>query len=146
MSNPLTIFVDADAFVAFTKNDDSNHERAKQIFLKLQYLPVTFITSNYIFAEVATVLSQKVNHATAVAFINSIKSDDNVFQVERINEKTEEAATQIFIGQTSKNISFVDCTNIALIKEKHINGILSFDAIYKKNGLKIADELFARTN
>ena len=43
--------------------------------------------------------------------------------------------------QTSKNVSFVDCINIAFIKEKHINGIFSFDSIYKKNGLKSANEL-----
>jgi len=141
MNKSLTIFVDADAFVAFTKDDDSNHVRAKQIFLNLQDAPITFITSNFVFAEVVTVLSQKVSHAIAVAFIKSMKSEDNVFQIERIDEKTEEAATQIFMEQTSKNVSFVDCINIAFIKEKHINGIFSFDSIYKKNGLKSANEL-----
>ena len=94
MSKQIIIFVDADAFVAFAKDDDSNHERAKQIFAKLQDFPITFITSNHIFAEVATVLSQKVNHATAVEFVYSMKAEDNVFQIERIGEKTEDAAIQ----------------------------------------------------
>ena len=141
MNKALTIFVDSDAFVAITKKDDSNHERAKDIFLKLQDKPVAFVTSNYVFSEVATVLSQKVDHETAVAYIHTMKSQDCVFIVERITENTEEAATQIFIKQTSKNVSFVDCTNIALIREKHIDGIFSFDDDYKKNGIELIENL-----
>lgn len=141
MIKPATIFVDSDAFIAFTKEDDSNHKRAQNIFEKLQDTQITFVTSNFIFAEVATVLSQRVSHKAAVMFIDNMKSSDNIFQIERISEDTEEAATQIFIKQTSKNVSFVDCINIALMKEKHMDGIFSFDSIYKKNGFKIAEDL-----
>lgn len=141
MIKPSTIFVDADAFIAFTKEDDSNHKLAQNIFEKLQDTEITFITSNFVFAEVVTVLSQRVSHKAAVIFINNIKSSDNIFQIERINENTEEAAIHIFIKQTSKNVSFVDCLNIALIKEKHMDGIFSFDSIYKKNGFKIVEDL-----
>ena len=142
MNKAFTIFVDSDAFVALTKEDDSNHKKAKDIFLELQDKPVTFVTSNYVFSEVATVLSQKVDHKTAVAYINNMKSQDCVFIVERITEKTEEAATQIFIKQTSKNVSFVDCTNIALIGEKHMDGIFSFDDDYKRNRIQLIENLF----
>ena len=146
MNKPGTIFVDADAFIALTKEDDSNHKRAKKIFSILQNAPVTFVTSNFVFAEVVTVLSQRMNHAVAVMFINNMKSGDSVFQIERISEDTEEQAIQIFIDQTSKNVSFVDCANIALMVQKGMDGIFSFDSIYKKNGFKIADELVTRTN
>lgn len=144
MNKPRIIFVDADAFVAFTKQDDSNHKRAKQIFEKLQNSLVTFITSNFVFAEVVTVLSQRVDHEAAVTFIDNMKSDDSIFQIERINEETEEKAVQIFIQQTSKNVSFFDCTNIALIRQKNMDGVFSFDSIYKKNGFKIAEELIIK--
>lgn len=141
MSNIRTIFVDADAFIALTKQDDSNHKRAKQIFEKLQDAPITFVTSNFVFAEVVTVLSQRINHETAVTFINNMKSEDSIFQVERINEDTEEKAIQIFIEQKSKNVSFIDCANIAVVRHKDMDGIFSFDSIYRKNGIKVADDL-----
>ncbi len=57
MSKPLAVFVDSDAFIALAKEDDSNHKKAKQIFEHLQKKSVTFITSNYVFSEVITVLS-----------------------------------------------------------------------------------------
>lgn len=136
-----TIFVDADAFIALTKQDDSSHKRAKQIFEKLQDAPVIFVTSNLVFIEVVTVLSQRINHETAVTFINNMKSEDSIFQIERINEDTEEKAIQIFIEQKSKNVSFVDCANIAIVRYKDMDGIFSFDSIYKKNGFKIAEDI-----
>lgn len=141
MNRIQTIFVDADAFIALTKQDDSNHKRAKQIFEKLQDAPVTFVTSNLVFIEVVTVLSQRINHETAVIFINNMKSEDSIFQIERINEDTEEKAVQIFIEQKSKNVSFIDCANMAIVRHKDMDGIFSFDSIYKKNGFKIADDL-----
>ena len=141
MSKSLTIFVDADAFVALTKEDDSNHERSRQTFGRLADSPVTFITSNYVFSEVITVLSQRVNHQAAVAFIQNMKSADNIFLIERINNEVEDKALEIFIEQTSKNVSFVDCTNIALIQEKQLDGIFSFDEDYKKNGIQLVESL-----
>ena len=141
MNKPLTIFVDSDAFVALTKQDDSNHGKAKQIFERLQDAPVTFVTSNYVFSEVSTVLGQRVSHASAIAFIQNMTSGDSIFQIGRVDEKIEGEAAQIFIGQTSKNVSFVDCTNIALIKGRGFDGIFSFDHGYKKNGVQMIEDL-----
>lgn len=135
MHKPLTIFVDSDAFVAFIKQDDSNHKKAKRLFESLQAKSLTFVTSNYVISEVITVLSQRVDHKTAIVFIDSMKSGDSDFLIEWINETVEEKAIQLFREQTSKNISFVDCTNMALIKEKHMDAIFSFDHAYKKNSI-----------
>lgn len=143
MSKPLTILVDSDAFVALTKKDDSNHEKAKRIFQVLHDKPVTFLTSNYVFSEVCTVLSQRVGHQMAVAFIDSMKSEDSVFVIEYITEDLETEAISIFKEQTSKNVSFVDCTNIAVIRKEAMDGIFSFDKSYGKNGVQLVENLLA---
>ena len=70
-----------------------------------------------------------------------MKSEDSAFQIERISEDTEEKAIQIFIEQKSKNVSFVDWANIAIVRYKDMDGIFSFDSIYKKNGFKIAEDI-----
>lgn len=141
MKKQLNIFVDSDAFIALIKHNDSNHQRAKLIFEKLQDTTVNFITSNYVFSEVITVLSQRVDHQTAIIFIQNMQSGDNMFVIERIDREAEEKAVQIFINQTSKNVSFVDCTNIALIKQKGLDGIFSFDEDYKNNGVQLIENL-----
>lgn len=141
MNRSFTIFVDSDAFIALIKKDDTNHKKAKAIFQKVQSLPLNFVTSNYVFSEVATILSQKIDHKTAIKFIHNMKTEDSIFVIERIKSETEEEAVQIFIEQTSKNVSYVDCTNMAFIREERLDGIFSFDDVYKKNGIKLIKNL-----
>lgn len=139
-NNPLKIFVDSDAFVAFLKADDNNHFKAEKYFNELKAKNALFMTSNYVFAEVVTVLSQRIAHSVAVDFIQNIRSFENAMTIRWITEEIEGAAINIFIGQKSKNVSFVDCTNMALMEHFHMDAIFSFDEIYKKNGFKMISE------
>ena len=63
------IFVDTDAFVALARGDDSNHARAVDLLRELSKHPVAFCTSNYVFTESVTVISQRVSHQAALAYI-----------------------------------------------------------------------------
>jgi predicted nucleic acid-binding protein len=104
-----TVFVDTDILVAWAKSDDINHVRAEQIFRQLEDRHIVFFTSNDVFAEALTVVSQRVNHGTAIKLGNTLQSPDDSFQMKRVTEEVEELAFQIFIEQASKNVSFVDC-------------------------------------
>ena len=133
-SNSSTILVDTDAFIALVRLDDANHERAQRLFQALEKKSVTFCTSNYVFSEVLTVLSQRVGHSTAMEFARSIKSVHNPILVHWVNEEVENRALTIFEAQASKNVSFTDCTNMALLDRLTLEYIFSFDAVYRKNG------------
>jgi uncharacterized protein len=135
------ILVDADAFIALAKQDDVNHERAVQILTSALKKPFRFLTSNYVFAEVVTVLSQRVGHDAARAFIHEMKSPNSEFSLYWIDEDIENSAIEIFEDQTSKNVSFVDCTNIAIIRNAQLQGIFSFDKTYPKNNISFLQEL-----
>lgn len=134
-----TIFVDTDAFVALIKKNDSNHTKAKKIFQKLQSMAIEFTTSNYVFSETITILSQKVNHATAVRYIDAMLSSGNIFNIKRADETIEDLAISIFKDQTSKNISFADCANMAVIRKLGLDGIFSFDRAYTTNKIPLAE-------
>lgn len=141
MTAPLVIFVDSDIFVSALRKDDSNHQKAKNLYLRLEKLNVSFATSNYVFAEVITVISQKIGHNSAIEFINNMRSSDSLYNFIQVTLEIEEVAIEIFKKQTSKNVSFVDCTNMALVKHDNHDAIFSFDEIYKKNGFKLASAL-----
>ena len=138
---PLTVFVDADAFVALAREDDTNHTLALAVLARFTTQPTTLITSNYVFAECVTVISQRIDHAAALAFINTIKTPQSVFTMHRITEELEDAALRLFSEQTSKNVSFVDCTNMAIVTQRRIDYIFSFDQVYRKNGYRLVEEL-----
>lgn len=141
-----SILIDSDIFVAINKSGDSNHQKAKKILENLLTQIVCFVTTNYIFSETITVLSQKVGHAEAIKFISDVKSPQSDIEVYQVSPEEEEEAIEIFKKQTSKNTSFVDCINMAALKSNKWDVIFSFDSIYKKNGLRMAEELTAKIN
>ncbi len=134
------VFVDADAFVALIREDDNNHEKALSFLDRLEQDSTFFVTSNYVFSEVITVLSLRMGHEAAVAFIDTMKSPTSKYAILRVDEDLEDKAIEIFKSQSSKNVSFVDCTNISIVQDHKIEMILSFDKIYRKNGLQMVTD------
>jgi predicted nucleic acid-binding protein len=136
------IFIDTDAFVAFVKADDTNHQRAKELFKALETMAVEFCTSGYVFAEAVTVISQRISHETAVQFIDTLKSPDSTIQKLKDTSEVENTAILLFKEQTSKNVSFVDCTNMAFLRLNRMIGyIFSSDKVYKQNGFRTVEDL-----
>jgi len=133
----LDVLIDADAFVALIKKNDGNHKRAEKISDFLTKKGSFFYTTNFVFSETITVLSQRVDHQTAINFIDDFKNLEEVNLVP-FDEEIKEMAIKIFKNQTSKNVSFVDCINMAVLKKYRWNTIFSFDKIYTKNGFKLA--------
>ena len=138
-----TILIDSDAFVAFVKADDSNHARAVELFNHLEHLPVVFVTSNYVFAEAITVISQRVGHEVAIEFSQTLQSGQGIVRIRYADKELDKWALDIFKKQSSKNTSFVDCANMALLQTEHIPYIFSFDAVYKANGYRTVEALVA---
>ncbi len=135
-----SVFVDSDAFIASLKEEDTNHSRAREIFDKLSDQPIHFVTSNFVFAEVVTVLSQRVNRQAAVNYIQTMTDEETPFAILRADETVEREAITVFLRQTSKNTSFVDCTNIAFMQLYRLDTIFTFDEIYRKNDIKMLTE------
>ncbi len=144
MNNRLHIFVDTDAFVALAVANDTNHEKALTLLNALHKRLVIFFTSNYVFAESVTVISQRASHDAALQYIDAMQSLENPFIIERADDDIEDEAIRIFKQQTSKNISYVDCTNMAFMAHLQADAIFSFDGGYRKNRLTLVSDLLAR--
>jgi uncharacterized protein len=144
MNDAYNIFVDSDIFIALTVANDSNHQKAVALLTRLLETPAKFFTSNYVFSESITVISQRSSHAAAVAYIRRMQAQDSPFQIQQADEALDEQALQIFMQQTSKNTSYVDCTNIAFVQRLHADAIFSFDGDYRKNRLRLASELIQK--
>ncbi len=127
------IFVDSDALIALLKIDDSNHELASQLFALIRKNGRQTVISNVVFAEVVTILSQRVSRQAALAFIDIVRAKDSDLLMLFISQDVHNLATTLFKKQKSKNVSFVDCTNMALVTMLHCEAILSFDHVYRQN-------------
>ena len=125
------VFVDADALVALVRVKDGNHKKAKKIYKKLVSKGVDFIISNTSLYEVVTILSQRISHDVSIRFLKEMRNGLNVVFVDKKREKN---GVGVFGKQTSKNVSFCDCLNMAIMREFRIKEIFSFDKCYKTNG------------
>jgi len=126
------VLVDADAFVALVYAKDANHDAAAGVIESL--LDTQLVASSYAYGEAVTVISQKAGRTTAVKFIHDTNESPTVVLDASFNFRRR--GEEVFRRQTSKNVSFTDCINMAIMEDWGIKEIFSFDKIYRKNGFK----------
>lgn len=133
--NRPQILIDTDAIIALTVKTDSNHKKALQIQKLLESKNADIKIINLVLHEIITVLSYKVGQKEAINFLNKIK--ENPPKIIFIDEKLENLTYQEFLNQNKKGTSFIDCSNMAVMKYLNITKIFSFDKIYKRNGFEL---------
>lgn len=137
----LDILVDADALVALVKTNEPNHKKALSISDALQKKGCTWYVSPFTIAEVVTVISHKVNQATAKKVLKELRKQN--LNLLALKDEHPSLADAWFNKQTKKGASYFDCYNMALLERygKQLNAIFSFDSVYKRNGFKLAEEI-----
>lgn len=115
-------FIDTNIFIANLFRDETNHEKAKKIIQKID--SETAIYSDYILDEIlAWIRSKKGAKISIDVMDNIIESKLRLFKIE---EKHIVSATEIF--RKYERLSFTDCTIIALMQDKGIKDLYSFDS------------------
>lgn len=122
----MKLLVDSDFLVALYKPDDSNNKKSKKIFKKIERFELYAI--NIVFQESTTVISKRMGMTHARKFFDSINRLINT-KID-VDSYLEEESWKIFLKQTKKGTSFVDCANLAVIQRYKLDGILSFDDFY----------------
>lgn len=128
--------VDSDIFVALFMPDDALAHTVNQLLTDIEQSQQKLCTTNWVIAETATVLSAKDSHQTAINFLDMI--NEGTIPILSITPDLEQDTHQIFRDQTTKRISMVDCSNVAIAQHYDIPNILSFDKFYARFGYQIA--------
>lgn len=128
------LLVDADAFVALNTIEDSSHAKAIELSSLVDEQAILLFTSDPAFGEAVTIISQKVGLNKAIEFAEEILASP--IEIIEVDAKLRREALEIFKKQKSKNSRFTDCVNMAIMKEKGLDTILSFDRQYKVNKFK----------
>lgn len=126
----MRYLLDSDYLVALYKPDDASHARSSEMFGDF-YGRHDLIVSNIVLQESTTVVSKRMGMIHARKFYLAARK--LVGTVLGLNEEIEIRAWEIFLKQTKKGCSFVDCANLALIETHKFDGILSFDKFYPKD-------------
>jgi predicted nucleic acid-binding protein len=114
---------------------DALHTRVHTIYQRIKSEQKSLVTTNWVIAETATVLSNRDSQQTAIEFIRHIQQTD--ITVLTVSPEIEEATYQLFCEQTTKHTSMVDCSNVTTAKHYDIPNIFSFDRFYTRFGYTI---------
>ena len=127
----VKVIIDSNIFVAVFLLEDSLHTRATHLVSQLKRQGVAFCTINLVLQESATVLSMRKGMPSARAFYAAVH--DFVDQVVPFDEIIEKESWKIFLSQSKKGTSFVDCAILASARHYKIDKIASFDRFYPKD-------------
>lgn len=127
----IQVLIDSDAFVGLMLARDAHHARASAIFARLQAGNVAAVTTSFVVAETATVLSHASGQALARTFLDEV-IDKPGFPVIFIDQALHAHAIAIFRALEQRATSLTDCANVAVIRQFEIPTIFSFDKVYPK--------------
>lgn len=126
----MKILVDSDFLVGLFRVGDPHHEGAIMLLKQHENKSSAFHVLNLVLQETATVLSHRVGMEAVRLF--HAKYPMLGFSVIDVDREMELATWKIFLKQTKKGCSFVDCANLAACRHYAMDNICSFDRFYPK--------------
>ena len=132
---------DADSLISLCFKDDKFHQKVVTISEKLYKIGATVIFPNTAIAEAVTTLQRKLSRPSAAKLLVE-EYKQGGFEVEYIGEEIMKLASDIFNPDGSKKNTFFDSIVAACAKKQKADTVFSFDTWYKKQGFKLASELF----
>lgn len=123
----MKLLLDSDFLIALYKKDDSNHEKSNKILEQI-YNKENLVLLELVVQESSTVISKRIGMKDTKIFYKSILKIAN--QVIPPEDSLLKKSWEIFLKQTKKGTSFVDCANLAAIEKYKLDGIVSFDKFY----------------
>lgn len=124
------IFIDSSFIIAFNNKQDVHHKNARALWDKIEGMVFgQYFISDYVFDEVVSVSLRKSNDKAGTVALGTkllqsipiINIDNHIFR----------EAWKIFTD-TKLNLSFTDCTNLALLELIGTNKIATFDKAFKE--------------
>ena len=126
----MKYLVDSDFLISFSSVDDSNHAKSLKIYKDLDKKS-ELLALNIVFQESTTVVSKRFGMDKAKLFYEMVNKFINTRIL--LDENLEKDAWKVFLKQSKKGTSFIDCANLATFQKYKLKGILSFDEYYPKN-------------
>jgi len=129
----MKLFVDTSAWFALIDRSDQNHEAAAGFVRQFQVEPVTWHLTDYIVDETATLLSLKVSHQQAVAFLDFLDRSRQVMR-SHVTPDLLGKAEKIFRRYRDKKWSFTDCVSFAYMDSQGLADVFAFDHNFAEYG------------
>lgn len=135
-----TVVVDSDAIYAIYNPEDPLNTKATKTLQQLIENEFRLIyPTSVIFESIS--LFQRVSPTPAVTrlLIEMVNDDELLIYV--VDKEVLKQSAKIFNPAGSKKNTLVDCSVVAVAKKIKADGVFSYDSFYKKQKLKLAEDL-----
>jgi predicted nucleic acid-binding protein len=132
------VFFDTWGWLAIAHRDDRRHAEATSFYREFIFAGGVPVSSDYILAETVSLLRSRTTPKGTESFIDGILAaqQSKRIRIERIGEERWLAAWRLSKKFGDKpDISFVDFTSFAVMKELRITEVLTADRHYELIGM-----------
>ena len=127
----MTVFVDTSAFYAIFDRDDSNHDRARQVWTRLLGEAANLLTSNYILVETSALMQNRLGVAALRAFQEDVVP---LLRVDWISEQRHRTAVEAVLAAGRRKLSLVDCVSFQTMRQYGVRAAFCFDDHFREQG------------
>lgn len=130
------IFVDTSGFYSLLAKRDSGHAAAAATLERARRRRRTFVTTDYVLDETATLLKARRLAHLIPTFFTTLQTSQ-VCHICWTDAERFETARRFFLKHLDQAWSFTDCVSFCLMKEKRIREALTKDAHFQHAGFKV---------
>lgn len=128
------LVIDTDALFALFVETDANHMKAVELRRKIPSDTEIYV-ANFILAESATLIGRRLGRKFAERFV--LQFGGRGFSEVVVDKYMGVVVRKYFLKQTSKDVTYFDCVNMAVAETYCADAIFSFDRGYVQNGFKL---------
>lgn len=123
------VLIDTDALVPLVIANDTHRKAVLKEFQHLREQGAKIAVTNFVVSEAVSMLSRRFDQQLALQMLQHLKLLPTI----HINKDDYHQTIALFEDQTRNNTSFVDMSNVVVMRHWDIPSIFSFDAIYAKD-------------
>lgn len=130
----MTVFVDTSALYALIAPEDRYHRAAFECFERLNAIHTPLLSTNYILLECGSLLQARHGVEPAKTFLARAAQMLDVIWISR---EEHEQTIALWTKANSRNLSLVDCSSIAVMRQRRLTRVVTFDAHFAQAGFEM---------
>ncbi len=127
----MVIFIDTSAFIALLNSDDQFHTAASQAWLTLIDETHQFYTSNYVVLESYALIQRRLGLDAVKDLQTNLIPFCNIHWV---SPKLHAVSVSSLFVANRRQLSLVDCTSFAVMRQLGLNTVFAFDPHFAEQG------------
>ncbi len=134
-STARDVFIDTSGFYSLLVENDSGHETSAALLEESRKSRFSFVTTDYILDETATLLKARGLVHVLPVFFESVLSS-NICRIEWTDSDRFITAKNYFIRHDDKDYSFTDCVSFVTMSEIRLKRVLTSDRHFIQAGFE----------